>query len=364
MVSELTSSGAVRLETLDGAQMPNFINGSRLKKYELPLTKEMLNSLHRAKTYKQGQLDLKERAQQEARERRHKIKARNQANIMALSLEGEDESEELAIDPFTLHLQLLSPTKETSTTALIDSGADCNVMSYETWESLGKPELTQSKLSFKNFSGTQTASLGKLYIKARIQDQPIHVVFHVANKQQASVNVVLGRQWIGATNCQIDWTSRKYSLQVNSVSLTGLSSELKTPPKQAPKSPPSNEASPSNTMPHHHEPVYWIQDAENPTHGWRATQTSLHNQGYGRGESSAHQYWVPKEAYTQLPAHFQQRAPTVANATTPKRPKTKSPKTNLSTQQTNRSTKQVWVPKGQKPSSASTKPPQCAKATK
>ena len=186
---------------------------------------------------------------------------------MALSLVGEDETEEAEIAPFTLLLQLLLPTHETSTTALIDSGADCNVMSYETWESLGKPELTQSKLSFKNFSGTQTSSLGKLYIKAKIQDQPMHLVFHVTNKQQASVNVVLGRQWIGATNCQINWTSRKYSLHVNSVNLTGLSSELETPPNQAPKSSPSSEASTSNAIPNHLEPVYWIQDAENPTHG-------------------------------------------------------------------------------------------------
>ncbi len=107
VVSELTTSGAVRLETLDGAQMPNFINGSRLRRYELPLTKEMLYRLHRVKTYKQGQKELKDQAQKEARERRHKIKARNQANIMALSVFGEDETEEFTIEPFTLHLQLL-----------------------------------------------------------------------------------------------------------------------------------------------------------------------------------------------------------------------------------------------------------------
>ena len=71
---------------------------------------------------------------------------------MALSLVGEDETEEFEIEPFTLHLQLLSPTNETWTIALIDLGTDCNVMSYETWESLGKPKPTQSKLSFKNFS--------------------------------------------------------------------------------------------------------------------------------------------------------------------------------------------------------------------
>ena len=30
VVSEITSSGAIRLETLDGAQMPNFINGEEV----------------------------------------------------------------------------------------------------------------------------------------------------------------------------------------------------------------------------------------------------------------------------------------------------------------------------------------------
>ena len=111
------------------------------------------------------------------------------------------------------------------------------------------------------------ANLGNLNIKTRLQDQPMHLVFHVANKQQASMSVVLGRQWIGTMNCQIDWTSRKYSLQVNFVNLTGLSLELETPPKKTLKSSPSNEASTSNTMQNHKESVYWIQDVENPTHG-------------------------------------------------------------------------------------------------
>ena len=74
VINELTSSGAVRLETLDGAQMPNFINGSRLKKYEEPLTEYMLQQLHQAKTYKEGQQRLKELAQQEACERRQRMK--------------------------------------------------------------------------------------------------------------------------------------------------------------------------------------------------------------------------------------------------------------------------------------------------
>ena len=55
--------------------MPKSINGSRLKKYEEPLTKEMLQQLHQAKTYKEGQTQLKEQAQREAQERRQKMKS-------------------------------------------------------------------------------------------------------------------------------------------------------------------------------------------------------------------------------------------------------------------------------------------------
>ena len=145
MVSELTSSGAVRLETLDGAQMPNFINGSRLKKYEEPLTKEMLQQLHQAKTYKEGQTQLKEQAQREAQERRQMMKSWRHANIMALFEHG-NEDDESTVKPFTIHLQLTTDTCKQLTTALIDSGADCNVISYDMWESLGTLKLVHQCL--------------------------------------------------------------------------------------------------------------------------------------------------------------------------------------------------------------------------
>ena len=113
-------------------------------------------------------------------------------------------------------------------------------------------------------------------------------------------------------------------------------------------------------MQNHEESIYWIQDVENPTHGWRATKTSLHNQGYGRGELSVHQCWVPKAAYANLPTHFQQKYPAAAT----KKPQPKSAKTNPPQQQTKVPTKKMWVPKYQKPSNASTKPPQCTNATR
>lgn len=69
VINELSSSGAVRLETLDGAPMANFINDSRLKKYEEPLMQDMLTQLHAAKKQREGLEMLKREAQEEARKR-------------------------------------------------------------------------------------------------------------------------------------------------------------------------------------------------------------------------------------------------------------------------------------------------------
>ena len=48
----ITNGGAVRLETLDGQRMANFINGSQLRKYNEPLTNEILEQMHTTKNAK------------------------------------------------------------------------------------------------------------------------------------------------------------------------------------------------------------------------------------------------------------------------------------------------------------------------
>ena len=53
----------MKLETLNGAEMPNFINGSWLKKYKQLLKNHMLQQLHKAKNFKEGQARLKDDAQ-------------------------------------------------------------------------------------------------------------------------------------------------------------------------------------------------------------------------------------------------------------------------------------------------------------
>ena len=104
VVNQLSTSGAVFLKTLEGAQMPNFINGNRLKCYEGPLmTEKMLEHLHRAKTYKEGQRLLKEEAQKEAQRHRKRMRERKEAQILMVSHISQDEEFE-PIPPFLLDM--------------------------------------------------------------------------------------------------------------------------------------------------------------------------------------------------------------------------------------------------------------------
>ena len=52
VIDSLSPSGAVRLATLDGDLMANWISGCRLKKYHLPLTPEIRMHMHQAKERK------------------------------------------------------------------------------------------------------------------------------------------------------------------------------------------------------------------------------------------------------------------------------------------------------------------------
>ena len=96
--------------------------------------------------------------------------------------------------------------------ALIDSGADLNIISWmcgKPWEIL---ELTPTLINFVGFSANTTACLGKILLKVNIQDVPQYVLFYVANVGESIEQVILGRHWMQTTNCQLDWTKREYTI--------------------------------------------------------------------------------------------------------------------------------------------------------
>ncbi|RYA70906.1 hypothetical protein DD595_25390, partial [Enterobacter cloacae complex sp. 4DZ3-17B2] len=72
VIKDLSPSGAVKLATLDGEEMPNWISGCRVKKYLLPLTQDLLLKIHQEKLRVQKKKKIVEEAKAEAKERMEK----------------------------------------------------------------------------------------------------------------------------------------------------------------------------------------------------------------------------------------------------------------------------------------------------
>ena len=66
MILGLSSSGAVKLSTLDGKEMANWISGCQIKKYNTPLTTLELECLHKARWRQEKQKLVAKMAQEEA----------------------------------------------------------------------------------------------------------------------------------------------------------------------------------------------------------------------------------------------------------------------------------------------------------
>ena len=157
VIHSLLSSGAVKLATLDGKEMSTFINGSRIKKFYEPLTQSMLEQIHSAKTKKEAFEMLKLEAQAEARQRKLKLKGKMEKNVYVA-----DQLKPYTVSPFLLCIQLIDYQASCMGDAIINFGAECNLISHVTWENLGKPALNPSKLHLVDFKGKRSQAIGEI----------------------------------------------------------------------------------------------------------------------------------------------------------------------------------------------------------
>ena len=235
VINTLSMSGAMRLETLEGDQMTNFINGSRIKTYEEPLTQDMLMRLCTAKKRKDALAQIKKEAQEEAKQRVERAKLRRkQLRVGAIYADNPQELFRF-IEPFCIETTLVSNRASITILVFIDSGSVTTMMSYDTWVEIGQPELVPTDFTITSFNNTTTQCLGTCYVKLRIQDEHMYELFYVADKHQAVERIVLGRYWMWSTKCHLDWELRQYTIQVNSVTLTVPSAqEISTETIRAP----------------------------------------------------------------------------------------------------------------------------------
>ena len=138
MISRLLTSGAVKLSTLDGDEMPNWISGCHDKKYYTVLTQLELQRIHEAKCQCEKQKLVAEAAQEEVKQCARKIKSRavislaqgiSKQNKFTLVMEEKNKSFDDETTPPFIAIQI--GKERLPTYAFIDSGANGNTISYE-----------------------------------------------------------------------------------------------------------------------------------------------------------------------------------------------------------------------------------------
>ncbi len=176
--------------------MANFINGSPLRRYQEPLTEDILARLHAAKNEKEQKAQVIADAQAEAKLRAQRNRERRRyINCITTS------SVEVDYDPpILINLSVNGqPLK-----ALIDSGADANVLSYEAYEKL-QCEYKSTSTQLTSFANVDTEALGITTLCLNQSDFKTESQFYIARPNQSNHEMILGRAWMRKNRCSIDW---------------------------------------------------------------------------------------------------------------------------------------------------------------
>ena len=145
---------------------------------------------------------LKQDAQDEAKLRKQQMRGRSKAQVCVVNHLEQD-----TILPFLVCLRLINSQTSCVADAMIDSGAECNLLSHTTWKTLGQPTLSPSKLSLIDFKGERSPALGKTLLQVRVQDQAMLILFQVLPTNGCDYQLLLGRTWMRDTNFQMHWTN-------------------------------------------------------------------------------------------------------------------------------------------------------------
>lgn len=215
IIHDLSASGAVHLATLDGALMNNWISGCRIKKFHEPLTPELLARLHAAKTRKQRLDDMKKTAQEEAKARALKIRQRQRPHMGQIRAHKKVKICQLTTingEDFKVRPQIIVyiGQKRTMSYALIDSGADLNTISYETWQSLEhKPQPTKTATKLSTYTGEVQSTIGYVNIDIFIDQTNVCHRFYVMKPGTTETPIIFGTPWQRTYNARHDWRKER-----------------------------------------------------------------------------------------------------------------------------------------------------------
>ena len=239
VIVNTSSSGALKLATLDGEEMPNWISGCRVKKYFEPLTTEMLQRMHAAKGRALNKKKMIEDAQRESKKKKkhpraamakdegrwiikglpqddnHKGKQKishcqtREDNQQVASTSAQVEKEfhfesemDDGLDPYIL-IKLGSNLQ--THYALLDTGAHHNSMAYGVYKTLEGVKLLSANITIVGFSGEKVQAMGYVNALMSINDIQVMHRFLVIPPHLSVAGVILGMQWQHTRNAYIDW---------------------------------------------------------------------------------------------------------------------------------------------------------------
>ena len=87
----------------------------------------------------------------------------------------------------------------------MDTGADINASSYDTWANLKKPKLNHSTIEVDTISGTTIKVEGKMNLQVFIGPTNVHAEFVVMKPGTLTTPVILGQSWQRQFNGIINW---------------------------------------------------------------------------------------------------------------------------------------------------------------
>ena len=169
VINSISPNGLVRLETLDGEPMANYINGSCLHVYNKPLTLDMLNRMHVAKNKKEAHQRIIKEAQEEAKEQVQKLCNKHQyINKVGTSSHVSQPIINVAVEAMHKHHE-----------ALLDSRAYTNILPLSIFHALKNKAKVESIECLYNFQRQRKTPHGSAFVNLYIQGLPCKTYFQV-----------------------------------------------------------------------------------------------------------------------------------------------------------------------------------------
>ena len=160
--------------------------------------------LHEAKWRKQNNQLKVEMAREEAKQRERNRKDEHaqtgqQLKIHKLNLHKDDELLEEDVPQPIILIQIGLERKIVK--ALIDTGLDCNTISYDLFQTLNDVALQPTNVVLRSFTSHITHPKGMCKLMVHVERLNCGDKFFVTQAEMQDVSIILGRTWQKKYNC-------------------------------------------------------------------------------------------------------------------------------------------------------------------